>query len=187
MKTKKHTILPTAIASICSLAILSLSACGDPDATKADVAADGDAQPTSADLLFMETVPADSRPVAEVIANPKAGEAVTVRGQIGGSLQPFGKDYALFLLTDESVMFCDEMDMHCATPWDACCEDPEKLKKSRALVQFLDEDGEVLPVSLKGFNGLTELDRVVVSGKVAAIDQNGNVIINASGIHRLEG
>ncbi len=133
--------------------------------------------------LFVDDAPPNPIPVATLLQDTQPGNPVSVVGQIGGVLSPFADEYAVFFLTDEAVVFCDEMgDDHCPTPWDACCEDPDLLKKSRILVQFTNESGEILPVGLKGANDLTELDKIVVSGTVESADGEG-FMIEGKSIH----
>jgi hypothetical protein len=115
----------------------------------------------------------------------KPGDVANVVGQIGGVDDPFLEGYAGFVLADTDVMFCDEMgdDDHCATPWDACCEDPDKLKVSRASVQFVNADGYPIKKSIKGYRGLEGLSEVVVVGTVAENSTADNLMIQATGIY----
>lgn len=125
--------------------------------------------------------------VAEARRNPVPGETLAIRGQIGGTVHPFTQGYATFVLADESLVFCDEMGDadHCPTPWDACCEDPDKLAASRASVQFLAGNGRPFPFSLKGVAGLKESDALIVTGTVAEGSNPDNLIINANGFYSL--
>ncbi len=136
------------------------------------------------DHLFLAEKPSPATSVADLIADPTEGAEVSVVGRIGGTVEPFGKGHAVFFLADDDLYFCDEMpEDTCETPWDACCEDPEKVAKGRLLVQFTDDDGEVLPVSLKGVNGLAGLDTVTVTGTVVS-GKDGIVTIEADAMHR---
>lgn len=165
---------------------LALAACGggDDGAERSPAAADS---PDLAGRVFLAQRPADETPVAEVLAAPKGGETVAVTGRIGGVVEPFGKGYAVFFLADESLVFCDEMSEpdHCPTPWDACCEDPDKIRANRLLVRFADDSGDVLPFGLKGLGGLAPNDRVVVRGKAVEADAGGGTVIEAEGLWRI--
>ena len=99
-------------------------------------------------------------------------------------MEPLSEDFAGFVLADEVIEFCDEMAEkgHCPTPWDACCEDPDKIAASRAFVQFVDEDGMPLPVSLREAIGLKENDSVIVRGTLSPDSTQDNRIIIAEGI-----
>lgn len=178
MKTQTHKILLTATA------LLVIAGCGGDDSQS--TASQAPAAPeTDLSRLFLAEAPAEPVTVAELAAAPQPGAAIAVSGQIGGTVEPFGKGYAVFFLADESLMFCDEMgdDDHCPTPWDACCEDPDKVAANRVLVRFSGEDGEILPVSLKGARGLAGLDRVTVAGTVQTAE-GGGTVIEATGIYR---
>jgi len=108
--------------------------------------------------------------------------SVVLQGRIGGTLKPFTDGFAVFVLADEAVMFCDEMgDDHCPTPWDACCEDPAKLKIHRLTVQFTDETGFPLNQSLQGWNGLSENQTVTVKGNIQR-QADGHPLLIATGI-----
>ena len=64
-----------------------------------------------------------------------------------------------------------------------CREAADKLKASRASVQFVDAAGQPLETSLKGHAELEPLRRVVVTGKVAATSTPENLIIEARGLY----
>lgn len=177
MKTK--TIVPLILAA--GLAVLL--GCAGPETETTETP---DAGP-DLDHLFLAQKPSNATPVAAIVADPVEGAEVTVAGKIGGAVDVFGKGYAVFFLADDSVYFCDEMpEDTCPTPWDACCEDPDKLAESRLLVQFTDDSGEVLPVHLEGVNGLAGLDTVTVKGTVIS-GRDGVVTIDADGIYREAG
>jgi hypothetical protein len=108
-----------------------------------------------------------------------------VRGQIGGTRLPFVDGYAGFVLADPELVFCDEMgDDHCNTPWDACCEDPDRLKAMRVSVQFVDATSNPIQQNLQTSIGLNELDEVVVIGTVAESSTPTNVIIEATTLYK---
>jgi hypothetical protein len=89
-------------------------------------------------------------------------------------------------MADEVVYFCDEMeDEACATPWDACCEDPEKLAANRASVVFLDDQGQPLSLNLKEVANLSGLNLVTIKGVVAPESTSENMIIHASGLYNV--
>lgn len=136
--------------------------------------------------IVVDVEPAGAISVAEARKSAEPGQPITVTGQIGGTMEPFGANFATLTLGDEAIMFCDEMDDdHCPTPWDACCEDPDKVAASRASVQLLDVNtGNVLRGSFKGVAGLKELDRIVVVGLVDETSTPENLIINARAIYQ---
>ena len=75
-------------------------------------------------------------------------------------------------------------DDHCSTPWDACCEDPDKIQSMRVAVQFFDPQGNPLEADLKQDIGLKELDMVSVVGTVDEMSSASNLVIRATGIYR---
>ena len=75
-------------------------------------------------------------------------------------------------------------DLHCQTPWDACCEDPDKIKSMRVSVQFVDREGNPILTDLKQEIGIQELDEVTVVGTVADSSTESNLIINATGLYK---
>ena len=72
---------------------------------------------------------------------------------------------------------------HCATPWDYCCEDPEKLRNLTVSVEFQGEDGEIAEWALQGAHGLDRLDEVVAMGTLE-IDEAGNMRLLATRMSR---
>lgn len=161
-------------------AVILLAACGqNNDATAA--AAEFDLLDS---IQLLDTYPANALAVTAARQQLKPGDAAVVFGRIGGAVEPFVAGYAAFVLADSSLLFCDQMgEDHCATPWDACCEDPDKLQAGRASVQFVDAAGDPLASSLKGYAGLAPFQPVVVAGKVAAASTPNNLIIEARALY----
>lgn len=161
---------------------LLLSACGQK-------ASDEIAAKAENNLLEMiqvlETRPEGALSVKAAREQLKPGDEAVVFGQIGGVDQPFLEGYAGFVLGDTDIVFCNEMgnDDHCATPWDACCEDADMLQTSRASVQFVDASGQPIAASMKGFAEVKELSPVVVQGTVAASSTPENLVIEARGLY----
>lgn len=139
--------------------------------------------PDMSDNLLLPEIPGDVTSLVSALETATPGNAVVVTGRVGGTLKPLSEDFAGFVLTDEIVYFCDEGDtVHCATPWDACCEDPDKLAASRAFVQFVDPDGNPLPLSLRTAAALSENDTVVVKGVLSPESTADSPIIIADGL-----
>lgn len=138
------------------------------------------------EAFIMDAKPKGAVTVAQARASAVPGKPIVVTGQIGGTAQPFGGSFATFILGDEAIDFCNELHGDtCATPWDACCEDPDKLAAHRVSVQATHE-GSPIPGSLKGVGGLKELEHVVVAGTVAPTSTPNNLIIHASGIYLVQ-
>lgn len=133
---------------------------------------------------FLAERPAGVISVGAARAAVEPGAEVAISGLIGGALEPFVDGYAAFVLADPAILFCNEMpDEHCATPWDACCEDPDKLKAHRISVQFVDADNQILPQSLKGVGGLQELSEVIVTGTISEDSTADNINLLAQKLY----
>jgi hypothetical protein len=132
---------------------------------------------------FISEKPEGAIPVQKA-RRASPGESIVVTGVIGGALSPFTQGYASFILADDEIVFCNEMeDDHCSTPWDACCEDRDKLKAMRLVAQVLDDQGSPIPEGLKGVRGLKELDTVILSGIVDDGSTSDNMILNITSIY----
>jgi hypothetical protein len=167
--------------------IALFAGCGETAPEEADAATTTEARSSLESIELLDTRPFGAIPVQAAREQLKPGDEAIVHGQIGGMENPFLDGYAGFVLTDTDVMFCDEMaDEHCPTPWDACCEDPDKLKQSRASVQLVDAGGEILSGSVQGFAGLSGLSHVVVKGTVAPGSTPENLILHARSIYNEE-
>ncbi|PXA04094.1 hypothetical protein DDZ13_08630 [Coraliomargarita sinensis] len=168
------------------VSLLLLSACGEKNA-ESPAAADTQAGSPLDGIRLLDTKPSAAIAVKTARQQLEPGDEAVVFGQIGGVGNPFLEGYAGFVLADTDILFCDEMgDDHCPTPWDACCEDQDALKGARVSVQFVDGEGQILPVSMSGFAGLEGLSHVVVAGKVAQNSTPENLIIKADSLYKGE-
>ncbi|MEZ0389844.1 MAG: hypothetical protein ACAI34_22380, partial [Verrucomicrobium sp.] len=122
------------------------------------------------DAVLVKTAPAGAVSVTAARKEAKAGEPIVVRGRVGGRTASLVDKAAIAVLADEkAVTACNDMPGDaCKTPWDYCCETPEKLKASTATIQVRGENGKVLRSTLRGLGGLKELSTVVVKGTVDA-------------------
>lgn len=158
-------------------ACLALVACGPSDTQPIE-------STSTTNGLLLQSAPNDALSVGEARTQLSNGDLAVISGQIGGTTQPFVDGYAAFVLADPDILFCNEMgDDHCPTPWDACCEDPDKLRALRASIRFNDSEGNALPLDLKSSLGLKELDSVTVTGLVAETSTPENLVILANGIY----
>ena len=175
-------------AALFAAGALCLTSCGEkkeeqPKGAESTPGATG----SSSDPLFAEVFlaekPADATPVTKLRKSAKAGDEVVVSGKIGGAMKPFTEGFAAFVLADTALKTCDLIpeDM-CETPWDACCADPDVIKASRLTVQIVDDEMFPVEKNLRMVEGLSELDELVVTGKVAEGSTEENMIINATGI-----
>lgn len=133
--------------------------------------------------LFLASAPSDVQEVKVAKAALKQGDAVTVRGRIGGSVDPFVSGRAVFTIIDKAMPACsDNPDDACETPWDYCCETRADIIAHAATVQVVDAAGVPLKIDVKDANGLKPLTEVIIVGTVAQRDDAGNLVINATGV-----
>lgn len=176
-QTKSNTKTLYAIASA-AVGLLGLTGCGDRDAAQATAVA------VAPPDYILSTAPTGAVPLREALA-AATGTPVVVEGRIGGTVSPFAEGYVAFLLADEGLVFCDEMgdDGHCATPWDACCEDPDKVAAARILVQVTDANGLAIEGNPQADAGLAPNDTVQVIGYFADA-AGGQRVLVAEGIYQ---
>ncbi|MFP4069338.1 MAG: hypothetical protein ACLFVC_04070 [Opitutales bacterium] len=181
MKTTTKTNLS---APVLALLAITLAGCGgDEAATTAGPPRPEDT--AAAQALLLPDAPSAPVPVGKARREAAPEQTVAVVGQIGGTIDPISGRHASFVIADEDILFCDEMpEDRCETPWDACCEDPDKLAANRATVLFLDETGAPLGLNLKEVIGLSELERVIVEGVASPDSTPENLVIHATGMHR---
>jgi hypothetical protein len=179
MKTDKTTQIQRYLSGSPILLAALMTACGPSETTTPVPPEDPFAQ-----THFLDERPAGAISVGEARATAEPGDPVVISGLIGGALEPFVDGYAAFVLADPAILFCNEMpDEHCATPWDACCEDPDKLSANRISVQFVDGENQILQQSLKGTGGLKELSQVVVTGTISEDSTPDNINLLAQKLY----
>ncbi len=135
--------------------------------------------------LLASKAPANAVSVVQAREKAKPGEKIVLRGRIGGRMVSLMPKAAIAVLADEkTITACDAMPGDsCKTPWDYCCESPEKLQASTATIQVVDEKGKVVRASLRGLGDLKELSTVVVEGTVNAASSKDVLVVNVSAIH----
>ena len=88
----------------------------------------------------------------------------------------------LFRSGDESLETCDELpDDHCPTPWDACCEDKDKILAGTLSVQILDENASLKRMigSLEGIQGLQAGSKIKILCEVDKESIPDSMLVNA--------
>src|SRR5688572_12600018 len=99
-----------------------------PSATQAAAATEGPADALPAGLI-LDKSPEGARDLVAVKKSAKVGDAITMRGRVGGTEKPLADNRAIVTVVDSSVTTCEKTpDDACQTPWDACC-DPDATKK----------------------------------------------------------
>lgn len=133
--------------------------------------------------LFLAARPPDAKWVEEVKKTAKAGDAVTFRGRVGGSKDPFVEERAVLTLVGSGLKACNEDSPmpDCPTPWDFCCDPPSEILARSATIQVVDASGSPLRRSLKGSGGIKELSELTVVGKVRQADGK-LLLVDATGV-----
>lgn len=163
---------------------IGLTACGEKNDLASSDTVDESIDPRLA-AVFVTEEPSGALSVIAAREQARPDTQITVVGRVAGLMEPFSKDFAILVLADDTVMTCERNPGDaCETPWDACCVDPKVLAASRLSVQITGENGQPLAGTLKGVNGLKELDRLIISGTVAPGSSPDNLIIDATRIVR---
>ncbi len=136
--------------------------------------------------LFITQAPAGAVGVLQVRQSAKAGDRVAMIGRVGGSVNPFVSNRAVFTMVDASMKSCAEMgdDDHCPTPADYCCVPKEELSKAIAYVCITDPTGKALSMSLAADGSLKPLMWIAVEGTLQPTD-GGAFIVNATHIYKM--
>jgi len=107
-------------------------------------------------------------------------EDVVVVGQIGGVTDPWSPGLANFVIADPiAVIEGEGHPESCDCPF---CKKSAEQAEGLALVQFLDEQGEVLRVDAQKLFDLEEDQMVVVRGR-ARMDELGHLVVAARGLY----
>ena len=179
MKTK------TLISILACAATMALnSACGKKDAPDTSDSGGGSAA-SIPDSVIVATAPGGALEVVPARAAAKPGEAIVIRGKVGGNMKPISESNAILVLADlQAIKSCDEIPGdECETPWDFCCEETSTIAASTATIQVLGDDGKVLRSSLRGAGDIKELSFLVVAGTVDTNSTPDRLIVNADKIH----
>jgi len=182
---KKSLQLSFKLAVMCVTAF-SISCGGGDDRADPKVAGAGDGEGAGLpESLLVAAAPADAVSVVEARAKGKPGDAIILRGKVGGRMKPLSDAAAIFVLADEkAITSCDDNpDDECETPWDYCCEDPDTIKASIVTIQVRGADGKVVRAPIRGLGGLEELSHLVISGTVDETSTDDFMIVNATQIH----
>jgi hypothetical protein len=157
-------------------------ACDQQSSEPPPTAVPAAAQAVLPEGLFVTQEPPGAKEVSEVKAEAAATGEVVLRGRIGGRVETFVKDRAIFMLADSRLPTCrDKHGDGCPTPWDYCCEPKEKLLARTASIQVVGPDGQPLKLGLQGRHGLEPMVEIVVSGMITSRD-GGTLLINAERI-----
>jgi hypothetical protein len=159
------------------VALIALVGCGGEANTTPSQAASLPAN------LIVTTAPPDAKDVAAAKQSLKSGDAVVIRGRIGGAEKPLADNRAIMTIMDLSMPTCDKTPMEkCPTPWDSCCEPVEVRTAKSATVQVVGTDGKPLRATLAGVGGIAPNKQVIVAGIAKPIGGDA-VIIEAKQIY----
>ena len=132
--------------------------------------------------FLLAAEPGEAEDVIRARESAQDDDEVLVLGRIGGSANPWIEGRAAFSIVDSSLKACSDIPGDkCEKPWDYCCE-THKLPTATALVQVVDEQGEVVRADARGLLNVEELSTVIVKGR-AKRDDAGNLTILASGVY----
>ncbi len=170
------------------MATFAFAGCTTKDSAPKPGGAAGGVSSGLPDGIMLSSAPADAKPLGEVKKSAKKGDKVTFVARVGGTKHPFVDGRATMIVIDSSLAACDALeDDDCATPWDYCCEPRESKTANSATVQIVGDDGKPLALSLKGQGGIEELVTITVVGVVTEKNDEGLMVVNASGVHVKKG
>lgn len=172
---------PVTALTVAALAAVSLALLGCGDSGSAP-------QPTAAPPAWLlASAPGGDQPVAAAKAVAQEGDAVVVRGRIGGRYDPISDASPVFVIMDLAIQHCDQLHPGaCPTPWDYCCEPPDNVTANSATVQVVDADGRPVDTELSTA-GLKPLDEVVVVGTVGPRPTEDVLTVRVTGVYRAGG
>lgn len=118
------------------------------------------------------------------VKNDSTGRRVTIRGRIGGRINPFVEGRAMFTLVDFALKTCAENpEDACKTPWDYCCEPADEIARHSATIQVAGPDGQLARADLTGVGGLAPMAIVEVEGTVVPQSSEASLVVSAERIH----
>ena len=129
----------------------------------------------------------------EVVAASEVMDVVLV-GQVGGLANPwketqpdfpFTKNKAVFFLADPIAVVENEESGHNHAPGEECafCEaNAADQSNMLAMVRFLDEKGDVLPMDVRKLFDVKVTDTIVIRG-AAQVVEGGMLVVDATGLY----
>ncbi len=135
---------------------------------------------------LLETEPTGVVGVLEVRDQIDEQAEIAVIGRVGGVAQPWHNGKAAFIISDPSVEAVVDDHAHTGPCGDGCAfcarSKAETATLKLALVEVVDEQGQVVPHDARQLFGLESGQLVVVQGR-ARIDSLGHLILTAAGIY----
>lgn len=136
--------------------------------------------------LFVTDLHDSSISVLEARRRNLVGKNLSVEGFIGTRRDPFSANRASFILGDDTIETCDQiLGDNCPTPWDACCEDRNKIRERILSIQILDNNHSLIHGNLNGVGGLKPGLKIKVLGTVDTHSLPSAMVLNATKIQIL--
>ena len=142
------------------------------------------AAPTAAVLsarakYLLDQAPDAALGVKEAKATITEPSTIVLTGTIdAGEREPWEEGKALFLITESSIATHDHGD----GAHDNCPFCNREKASNLALVKFVDDAGETVPIDARDLFGLEKGQQVVVQG-TGAVDPSGTLVVTANGIY----
>ena len=168
------------IVAVSAVAVAALAlGCRDEGQVKTAAGPDGQSP-----VWLLTTPPEAPQSITQARAGAAEGDAVVLRGRIGGRRDPISPGSPVFTVVDLSIPYCgQDHEDDCPQPWDYCCEPREKLKAGSATVQVVGADGQAASAG-PAAAGLKPLDEVIVVGTVGPRPNDDVFIVRATGIYQ---
>jgi hypothetical protein len=171
--------------SIFALLAVSVSCCLLSGCTESDAAAKANVSEHRSKLLLADE-PAGAKGVIDIREEmPREGEFVIV-GKIGGRANPWTEGEASFVMADASVSLISDGHGHQHKEGEECAFCRKKADQTGqdlvAIVQFIGDDGTVVPVGAQELFDINTNDTVVVRGR-AQLGDDGWLVVAANGLY----
>lgn len=114
-------------------------------------------------------------------ASAPAGDVVLF-GRVGGIQETWSPGAAAFVICDPTSAIAADDGHVCKDGCAFCKKTKQNELDSQVIVQFTDDQGQVLPIDARKLFPLEEKQTVVVQG-TASVDSVGNLILSARGIY----
>lgn len=174
--TRKTTAMCVAMAACLAMGVAGCEKSKPTDKPTTKAPEQGTTAAVIPASYFAASEPASAKGIDEIKKSAKVGDQVVLRGRIAGRVDPFTQGRAEFMMTDMTLPVCED---GCETPWDHCCDDAKTIASHAATVQLVGDDGQVIKASVKGVHGVAPNAELVVVGKVAKLDDAGNMVVDA--------
>ncbi len=162
---------------VAMLVILSSLGCGVSTVVQEQQVA------TTPSSFLLEQEPAGAVSVIEARDYLENQDRIVLVGRISaGDIDPWEVGRAAFFVSDHNAIEHDHGDGHENCPF---CKGAKSVTDSLAIIQFVDDDGSVVPTDARELLGVKQDQLIVVSGR-GEVDDLGNVVITADGIHLKE-